>query len=137
MTAWKINVRTAPGALVAAEYHCPVHGRFALDVPRDANGDPPSSATCPAGVRWELAGAGDELQGWRCAPAPFVISAPGIAKVRRVEAVRGKSQQAEFETWTDTTNLGEGQDIDDWKDDRAKVWEREREREAMELAREL
>lgn len=138
---WKITVRAAPGALIAAEYECPVHGRFCIDVPRDVDGDPPDFAACPA---------------WRPRPDPpldsiiadlvlpmcgelsaFVISAPGIARVRKVEAHRGGYQKPEFSTWTDTENLGEGQDIDDWKDDRAKVWEREREREAMELAREL
>lgn len=68
---------------------------------------------------------------------PHVISAPGIARVRKVEAHRGGYQKPEHETWTNTENLGEGQDLDDWKDDRAKVWERERERQAMEMAREL
>ena len=30
----------SPGARIAAEYLCPVHGRFAVDVPRDENGEP-------------------------------------------------------------------------------------------------
>lgn len=140
---WKINIRTAPGALVAAEYLCPVHGRFALDVPRGEDGDPPAEQRCvhPIEVRmFSLFGATPEERAdrKRCPElAPHVISAPGTAKVRRVEAVRGSYQRPEFETWTNTENLGEGQDLDDWKDDRAKVWEREREREAMELARDL
>jgi len=136
---YKLTIRTAPGALIAAEYECPVHGRFAVDVPRGEDGDPPDTAACPVGVKWyavpEQDGGG--LQGYRCPAAPFVISAPARVKVRAVEAHRGGYQKAEVPTWTDTTNLGEGQDLDDWKADRAKVWERENERQAMELAREL
>lgn len=129
-----MTIRTAPGALIAAEYECPVHGRFAVDVPREANGDPPDTAPCPARMLSMMLvdpamTCGD--------PSPYVISAPGTAKVRKVEAIRGSYQKPERETWTNTENLGEGQDLDDWRDDRAKVWEREREREAMELAREL
>lgn len=66
--------------------------------------------------------------------SPFAISAPGYCKVKNVEAVRGGYQKAERPTWTDTTNLGEGQDPDDWWDDRAKVWDRQRESEIKELS---
>lgn len=144
MTGWKMTIRTAPGALIAAEYECPVHGRFAVDVPREANGDPPDETACPA--RPSKVALVDQTTGalrwiWNDEPcgaqSPYVISAPGTAKVRKVEAIRGSYQKPEFETWTNTENLGEGQDLDDWRDDRAKVWEREREREAMELAREI
>jgi hypothetical protein len=127
---WKLTHHRSPGSSIAAEYECPVHGRFAVDVPRDENGDPPASRPCPRAWDWGIpCVAGAE--------SPFVISAPGIARVRKVEVHRGSYQKAEVPTWTDTTNLGEGQDIDDWKADRAKVWERENERQAMELAREL
>jgi hypothetical protein len=136
---WQLKIRTAPGALIAAEYECPVHGRFAADVPRDESGDPPATAPCSVQVVANVwpPGAPCRRFGFCDTPSPHVISAPGIARVRKVEAHRGKYQKPEFETWTNTENLGEGQDLDDWKADRAKVWEREREREAMELAREL
>lgn len=146
MTAWKLTVRTSPGSLIAAEYECPVHGRFALDVPRGEDGDPPREVVCERalslreafhhptkGLRWASPGAPCRE------PSSHVISAPGIARVKKVTAlVRGSDNvKPEFSTWTDTTNLAEGQDLDDWKADRAKVWERENERQAMELAREL
>lgn len=139
---YKLTIRTAPGALIAAEYECPVHGRFAVDVPRDANGDPPGDAPCPMeNPAWAVVNGvkvGHEDEGDVCERrSRFVISAPGVARVRKVEAIRGSYQRPERETWTDTTSLGEGQDLDDWKADRAKVWERENERQAMELAREL
>jgi len=131
MTAWKLTVRTSPGSLIAAEYECPVHGRFALNVERGADGDPPSEVGCPA-IGWGYSEGCME-------PSPHVISAPGIARAKKVTAaVRGSDNvKPEFSTWTDTTNLAEGQDLADWKEDRAKVWERENERQAMELAREL
>jgi hypothetical protein len=155
---WKITIHTAPGALIAAEYMCPEHGRFAVDVPRDENGDPPATENCPARAAEcrecdgppdhcpECGAVYDAGCEQSCPGRPWhecgrlsqhVISAPGTAKVRRVEAHRGGYQKPEFETWTNTENLGEGQDLDDWKADRAKVWERDREREAMELARDL
>lgn len=145
---YKLTIRTAPGALIAAEYLCPVHGRFAIDVPRGADGDPPAARRCPHLIAASPSFADSEFSEHaylqmpertsHCGrPSPHVISAPGTAKVRRVEAVRGSYAKPEFETYTNCENLGEGQDLDDWKADRAKVWEREREREAMELAREL
>lgn len=129
---------------MVAEYLCPVHGRFALEVQRDENGDPPNEMLCDyelvtreekianlarrmqQGIPGPTRGLCDEL-------SPFVISKTGTARVRRVEAVRGGYQKPERETWTDTTNLGEGQDLDDWIADRDKVWERDRQREIKEL----
>lgn len=128
---------------MVAEYLCPEHGRFELTVERDENGDPPAQAFCPARVEarmFALFGATseerDQLTTCRRA-SPFAISNPGYAKVRAVEAVRGGYEKPAFETWTDTTALGEGQDLDDWHDDRAKVWERHREAEVHKLTKEL
>jgi hypothetical protein len=148
---YKLTIRTAPGALIASEYLCPVHGRFTIDVPREANGDPPSEQPCSVPMvetgwiklddNFLPRDPGDPALRVRpvpCGlPSPYVISASGTAKVRLVEAVRGKYQKPERPTWTDTTNLGEGQDLDDWHDDRAKVWERHRENTVKELEREL
>lgn len=171
---WTLKHKRSDRPMIA-EYLCPVHGRFALTVERNENGDPPDEARCPApGQRERCAvcarptttdedslnlelnpdhGDGTADLCWRhwnignrCdgvtseAPEPpcgreshFAISAPGYCKVKNVEAVRGGYQKAERPTWTDTTNLGEGQDPDDWWDDRAKVWERQRESEIKEL----
>lgn len=129
---------------MVAEYICPVHGRFALEVQRDANGDPPAEVKCQQllslreafshptkGLRWASPGAPcGEL-------SPFAISKPGFAKVKAVEAVRGSYQKAERETWTNTESLGEGQSLEDWEDDRAKVWERHREAEVHQMMKEL
>lgn len=154
---WKLTVRGSADRPIAAEYLCPVHGRFTLDVERDANGDPPAEMPCGATATPEsevaafrMLGVGeaddaalmghhfDSTRPTRCGiTSPYVISAPARAKVRSVEAVRGGYERPERPTWTDTTNLGEGQTLEDWQDDRAKVWEREREREVMQMAKEL
>lgn len=132
---------------MVAEFLCPVHGRFERLVDRDMNGDPPAAAECPHRIETRPAeqfalmtcGEGTEEARWLgCHEvSPFCISNPGYAKVKAVEAVRGSYQKAERPTWTDTTNLGEGQDLDDWQDDRAKVWDRHREDEVHKMAKEL
>lgn len=140
---WVLKHKRSDRPMIA-EYLCPVHGRFELTVERDANGNPPDEAVCPANTLLVCLACSDEScrgcpGSWRgtvkCSkPSPFAISAPGYCKVKNVEAVRGGYEKAERPTWTDTTNLGEGQDVDDWWDDRAKVWERQRESEIKELA---
>lgn len=134
---WKLTVRGSSDRPIAAEYLCPVHGRFTLDVDRDANGDPPAEQACPVQMPDRDWGISDPPVIECGATSPYVISAPARAKVRVAEVVRGGYQKAEVPTWTDTTNLGEGQDLDDWHDDRDKVWERHREDAVKELEREL
>lgn len=143
---WKIIVRGSPDRPMVAEYLCPVHGRFTLEVARDANGDPPAEMACPSAVLRPpalvtLADPRDaEHFGVRATcrlPSPFAISATRGARVRKVEVVRGGYQKPEVPTWTNTENLGEGQAFEDWQDDRDKVWERAREDEVKELQREL
>lgn len=138
MTGWKLTIRTAPGALVAAEYDCPVHGRFAVDVPRDASGDPPSSVACSR-QGMAFADARDPEHSVMHAAcglsSPHVISAPGRVRVRLVEAaIRGKDQKPEHRTWSDMTNLMEGQDVDEWREERErKVWDDERHKAVKEI----
>ncbi len=140
---WRIVTRGAPTPTIAAEYICPVHGRFRVDVARDANGEAPAEALCSAILRARTPdGLGDfsvhayqttEDPRPRCGrPSSFAISAPR-AKVKTVEAVRGGYQKPDASTWTNTENLGEGQDYDDWVADRDKVWEADREASLKEL----
>lgn len=114
--SFRIIQRGAPSPTVIAEFHCDGHGRFDLEVAR-VDGDPPAFAPCP-----------------NCAaPAVWCISAPRVTRVQRITAVRGKSEKPERETWLDTTNLGEGQSLDEFHADRAAIRERQRQREYMEL----
>lgn len=116
---------------MVAEYLCPVHGRFAVEVARDENGDPPAEMPCPkpAENAWSPPGAAPGCAYW----SPHAISAPRSCRVRKVEVARGSYQKPELPTWTDTTNLGEGQDLEDWQADRDKVWEAERHKEIKEM----
>lgn len=108
--------------MVAAEYHCDLHGRFELDVERNDQGDAPDTIPCPIGT---------------CGgPAVYCISAP-MTRVRNIEAaVKGKWQKPERKTWTDTSALGEGQPLYEWKEDRDKVWEEKRKEDVVRFARE-
>lgn len=136
-----IKIRGSIDRPIAAEYMCPVHGRFTLTVDRDANGDPPSEIACgkriterdaylppvpEMSVRWGRPG---QLCGLT---SPFVISAPRVG-VRRVEAVRGGWQKPERKTWLDTRNLGEGQDPDDFRKDREAIRDQQRRDSLKEL----
>jgi len=134
---WTMKVRGAPTPTIASEYICPVHGRFRLDVER-VDGEAPAEVRCIRRVEARminLFGATTEERRdrqtcrERCA---YAISAPR-GKVKTVEVVRGGYQKPGASTWTNTENLGEGQDYDDWVADRDKVWEREREDSIKEL----
>lgn len=107
---------------MVAEYMCPEHGKFSAEVQRDADGNPPDEVIC-----------GSYTSIFCGRKAEYRISRTGTAKVRGVEVVRGGYQKPERPTWTDTTNLGEGQDLDDWIADRDKVWEADREASIKEL----
>lgn len=139
---WTLKLRGSTDRPIAAEYLCPVHGRFTRDVQRDANGDPPAELPCPDRLTvvdscalYATPRHGGSVCGLT---SPYVISAPARVKVRLVEAaVRGKSEKPEFKTWTNTDNLAEGQDLEDWRADRAKVWEEQAWKDAKEIARDL
>lgn len=114
---WTIKIRGTTDRPIAAEYLCPVHGRFAVTVDRDANGDAPSLEACP-----EDCGAA----------SPYAVSAPRVG-VRRVEAVKGGWEKPARKTFLDTRNLGEGQDIDEWREDRARIRDQQRRDSLKEL----
>lgn len=127
-----IKMRGAPTRTLIAEYECPVHGRFACEVERDENGDPPSVARCSVVI--EDNGEDEEwLEEILCGQdAEYRISAP-LGRVNRISAIRGKSEKPERETWLDTTNIAEGQPLYEFHEDRAAIRERQRQREYIEL----
>lgn len=115
------KIRGTTDRPIAAEYHCPAHGRFTITVERDANGDAPPDVIC--GVH----------TGIFCGlVSPYVISAPRVG-VRRVEAVKGSWEKPARKTFLDTRNLGEGQDIEEWRDERAAIRDQERRDSLKEL----
>lgn len=132
---WTIKVRGSTDRPIAAEYNCPLHGRFTATVDRDANGNAASTAPCPSRTRvGTLDRDGSVLVDARpCGlSSPWVISAPRVG-VRRVEAVRGSWQKPERKTWLDTRDLGEGQDPDDWRANREAIRDQQRRDSLKEL----
>lgn len=120
-----IRIRGVADRPIAAEYMCPVHGRFAVTIPRDENGDAPGEVFCklPAIGTSTLVCLGR---------SPYVISAPRVG-VRRVEAVRGGWEKPARKTFLDTRDLGEGQDIDEWRAGREAIRDEERRKGLKEL----
>lgn len=120
-----IKIRGALDRPIAAEYMCPVHGRFTVTISRDENGDAPSEVFCerPAIGTPTLVCLGR---------SPYVISAP-LVGVRRVEVVRGGWEKPARKTFLDTRDLGEGQDIDEWRAGREAIRDEERRKGLKEL----
>lgn len=121
---------------VVAEYRCPTHGLFSLEVARDGQGNPPAEMPCPR-QGMEFANPADAAHfdaHAKCGIAsPFCISAPGYTGVRRVEAVKGGWEKPARKTFLDTRDLGEGQDIDDWRAHREAIRDEERRKKLKEL----
>ena len=114
--SFTIRIRGVADRPIAAEYSCPEHGRFTVTVARDANGYAPATHRCET-----------------CAAvAPYVISAPA-ARVRKFEVTRGGWQKPERKTFLDTRELGEGQDIEEFRDKRAAIRDEQRRQSLKEL----
>lgn len=144
--SFTIKVRGAKTRTIAAEYYCEEHGRFELDIERTVGGDAPDTVPCPFVVEeqrpyvYHTDEDGTEHVCYQDAlceePATWCVSAP-LARVQKVTAaVKGKWQKPERATWTDTSNIAEGQPLYDWKEDRAKVWEEERKKDVMRFQKE-
>jgi hypothetical protein len=129
---------------IVAVYTCPVHGEFDAEVQRDENGEAPDMVACTIEDDcWGCGGQPSAPGAAHCCEvcmgksiascqrgAPWTPS-PVAARVRRVEAVKGTWEKPERETYLDTTELGEGMDIDDFREKRAAIWERRRQEEVM------
>ena len=55
--------------------------------------------------------------------------------MRRVEVVRGKYEKPERPTYLDTRKLGEGQDIEEFRAERARIWDEKRRADVKDLLR--
>jgi hypothetical protein len=114
--SWKLTTRAerlvAPKVL---EFLCDEHGHFdAVVQPDDEDAAP--CPECGAISPWSPT----QLQG----------------RVKRFEVARGKWEKPERKTWLDTRNLGEGQDLIDFRDDREAIREEQRKAEVMQLVKE-
>jgi hypothetical protein len=102
-----VKIRGDSTAPIAADFLCTLCGVFESLVPRNAS----DFAPCP-----------------RCgADAPWWPS-PVRTKIPSFSVERGGWQKAERPGWLDTRNLGEGQDLNDFRADRARIRDEERRR---------
>jgi hypothetical protein len=116
VSEFRIKVRGAGGTILL-EFLCDTHGRFEAHVDRETS---PDSVPCP-----------------ECgADSPWSPSSAPMCRVRAVEAIKGKWTKPERKTYTDTRNLGEGQPLYEWKEDRAAIWEERRKADVMKFAKE-
>jgi hypothetical protein len=136
-----IKVRGGAGPMLA-EYECPVHGRFAELVTREANGDPPATARCP---QTETVGVGQVRAGrmvtsqveQRCGQgrwSPWRISAPAVHTQFVISATQGKSSSKPHPEAMDTRMLAEGRK-NDFRRQRKKLREERRHKRVKELLR--
>ncbi len=123
---FKIILRGSPSPTVAAEYHCPTHGRFEIDVERTSEGDAPDSVQCV------FDDGADERCLLQCI---WCISAPDC-RVRKFEVVKGKSEKPAKKTYLDTSDLGEGQPLYEWREKRAEIWETKRKEDVVKFGKE-
>lgn len=96
---WTKKIRVNPGAALVAEYECPDsdHGRFTLTVQRDANGDPPEEALCPAPPN-DVCMACGALEGEVCDPwCTRCRTCCGKPSPWRPSAVRGRVKLGEVD----------------------------------------
>lgn len=139
--SFTIKLRGAPHATELADYECPIHGRFELQVDRPA----PERVACPTpGYCEECAGngyphvrsklfdpnvaapckcGGDGFDHDRpCSqPSPWRISAPGAVRVP-IQMVQGKIDAYPGEQHVmDTRPLADGMPLAEFKERRAKV----------------
>lgn len=121
-----VKVRGERSRPLVAEYRCPEHGVFAVEVMRDENGDAPDAVACPEACEC------DEYTHECGERSTWTPSAP-MGIVKRWEVVRGKYEKPERKTFLDTRKLGEGQSIEEFRAERRKVWEDKRHRETKEL----
>jgi hypothetical protein len=121
--------RTAP---IIAVYTCPEHGEFDAEVQRDENGEAPDVIECT----FDHFDDCDEPRSGCGLPATWTPS-PVAARVRRIEAVKGKWEKPERPTFLDTRELAEGMDPDDFQEKRAQVWERKRQEDVMKVKKGL
>jgi hypothetical protein len=134
-----IRIRGDNTKPIVAVYTCPVHGEFDALVQREANGDAPDETKC---MRWldqeETEASGHAWSGYSqlyCGKYAAWTPSPIAGRVKRFEVVRGKYEKPERKTWLDTRKLGEGQDIEEFRDERKKIRDEQRWREIKDETR--
>jgi hypothetical protein len=109
--AFTIKLGGDPSAPIAAEFECPVHGRFESTLPRDQL---PDALPCP---RWKASTVDEAIPVVRCArPSPWRFPAPGATRVKLGELTQGKVMDYPPESvCLDTRPLADGMPYSEWK----------------------
>ena len=77
----------------------------------------------------------DEIPCPVCGGPSTWTPSPVAFRVRRVEVVRGRWEKPERKTYLDTRKLGEGQDIEEFRAEREKIWDEKRRSDVKDLLR--
>lgn len=135
---------------IVATYTCPAHGEMDVEVRRDANGEAPDVILCPVddpfddcigcGGQPSAPGASDcalcnGTSHSVCSRDAGWTASPVAGRVRRVEVSRGKWEPPERKSYLDTRKLGEGQDPEEFRKERKKMWTEKRLAGVKELLR--
>jgi hypothetical protein len=134
-----VKSRGDRSATIVCVYTCPEHGAFDAEVHRDENGDSPDEVKCQHWLAQEETEAGGYQ--WHGSPTLFCgkwstwTPVPIAGHVRRVEVSRGKYEKPERKTYLDTRKLGEGQDPDEFRAERKKIWTEKRREKVKDLLR--
>lgn len=120
--------------MIRADYSCPDHGPFEAEVESPA----PDFMPCPAPN--EDTSCGDLTCPDYCQPRPCGEDSPWIpsavfGRVRMVEAHRGKADARPGPLAMSTRDLGEGMSMQEWREQRAKVWQEHDHRTNKEILR--
>lgn len=126
---YTVKLRGDSSRPLVAEYLCPVHGVFSCEVIKEPNGDAPDAVACPIRISQEF----EELDEPECGQPSIWTPSRLACRVKKWEVVRGKYAKPERKTYMDTRDLGEGQDLDEWKAKRAAIWEEKRQADVKEM----
>lgn len=130
--SYVLKVRGDFSRPIVAEYTCPEHGTFSCYVNREPNGDAPDEVACPEKIE-AIVGGTHEAVTIECELRSTWTPSRVLGRVKRWEAVRGKWEKPERKTYLDTRELGEGQDIEEFKAKRRAIWDEKRRAEIKEM----
>lgn len=128
--------------MIVTDYLCPLHGHFEATVEAPS----PDEMPCPGEVHMHGEGAPDvehtpaELAAMEAGglTARCGLSSPWSptamhGKVKAWEVERGGWEKPERQSFLDTRELGEGQDIQDFREKRSAIRDQERKAAVMEM----
>ena len=117
---WVVKVRGDAKALMAAEYECPVHGRFGITAPRD---EIPDELPCPVETE-RYDGRFRSMREYCGLTSPWCFPSPARTKVQRVYAARkGKDPEPPPNTMNWQALAYDEMSPDDWHAaERKKDW---------------